>query len=180
MKVKGSVFIHLIKVIKSDKSGVYDKYLTVQDREIINQKILTSFWYPFETYKHCITAIFEVNAKNNPIVAKEWGRSECQAVMTTIYSAFISDGDPISFINSYEMIHKNFYDFGKIEVIEEGKSQVVINLTSFDVQCIPIFYLIEGWLECGLELCGAQNIKCEFLTKSWEGPSETSMRFTWL
>ena len=179
MKVKGSVFINLVKAIKSNKSGVYDKYLTIQDREVLNQKILPSFWYPYETYKHCITAIFEVIAKKNPNVAKEWGRSESRSLMTTVYSAFISN-DPIDFINAYEMIHKNFYDFGKIEVIEEGKNQVIFKLTDLDVQCVPIFYMIEGWLDCGLELCGAQEIKSEFLAKSWEGYPETTIRFTWL
>ncbi|OGP50750.1 MAG: hypothetical protein A2Y79_04570 [Deltaproteobacteria bacterium RBG_13_43_22] len=179
MKVKGSVFITLVKALKSDKSGVYDKYLTVQDREVISQKILPSFWYPYETYKHGITAIFEVIAKKNPNVAKAWGRTESQSLMTNMYSAFISS-DPLDFINAYEMIHKSFYDFGKIEVFEGGKNQVVFKLTDFDVQCVPIFYMIEGWLECGLELCGAKDIKSEFLTKSWEGHPETTIRFTWL
>ena len=179
MKVKGSVFITLVKAIKSNKSGVYDKYLTDQDREIINQKILSSFWYPYETYKHCINAIYEVIAKKNPNVAKEWGRTESRALMTNMYSTFISS-DPTDFINAYEMIHKNFYDFGKIEVVEEGKNQVVFKLTDFDVQCLPVFYLIEGWLECGLELCGAKNINSEFLSQSWKGYPESTIRFTWL
>ncbi len=178
MKAKGSVFITLVKAIKSDKSGVYDKYLTNQDREIINQKILPSVWYPYETYKHCLNAVFEVFARKNPNVAKEWGRTEGQALMTKMYSAFISN-DPIDFINAYEMIHKNFFDFGKIEVIEGGNNQVVFRLTNFDVQCLPNIYTIEGWLECGLELCGAKNIKSEFLAKSWEGHPETTIRFTW-
>jgi hypothetical protein len=179
MKVKGSVFITLVKTIRNDKSGVYDKYLTVRDREIISQKILPSFWYPYETYKRCINAVYEVIAKKNPRVAKEWGRSESRALMTNMYSSFIST-NPIDFISTYEMIHKNFYNFGRIEALEVGKNQVVFKLTNFDVQCVPIFYIIEGWLECGLELCGAKNIKSEILAKSWEGYPETAIRFSWL
>ncbi|MBN1662358.1 MAG: hypothetical protein JW943_02045 [Deltaproteobacteria bacterium] len=180
MKVKGSIFINLIKVIKSDKSGIFDKYLTAQDRGIINQKIYASFWYPYETYKNCLNAIYDVYGKKNPSAAKEWGRTGCKQAMTNMYSAFISDGDPMSFINSYGMIHKNFYDFGELEVIEEGKNQAVLKFTGLDAQCVPIFYMLQGWLEEGIALCGAQNIKGVFLTKSWEGHPETSMRFTWV
>jgi len=179
MNVKGSIFVDLVKMIKKDKSGVFDKYLTDKDRELISHKVLLSVWYPYETYKHCITAIFEVIAKKNPEVAKKWGREVCQTVMTDMYAAFVSKRDPISFLKKYEMIHKNFYDFGQIEVMEEKENQVSFKLSNLDAQCVPIFYIIQGWVECGMELCGAKNIKSVFLTKSWEGHPNTSLRITW-
>ncbi|MBN1662970.1 MAG: hypothetical protein JW943_05150 [Deltaproteobacteria bacterium] len=179
MNVKGSIFIDLVKTIKSDKSGVFNKYLTAQDWEIINQKIYPSFWYPYETYKHCLNANYEVNARKNPNTAREWGRSSCREAMTGMYSTFIYAGDPLRFMSIYEMIHKNFYDFGKVEVIEEGQHQAVFKFTELDVQCVPIFHILEGWLVQGIELCGAKNVRCVFLSKSWEGDHDTSMRFTW-
>ena len=77
------------------------------------------------------------------------------------------------------MIHKSFFDFGKTEVDVEGKNQAVMKFSNFDVKCAPIFYTIEGWLERGMELCGAKNIKSEFSTKSWEGHPATSWQLTW-
>ena len=178
MNIKGSLFIRLVKIIKSEKSGAYDKYLTDKDREIISQKIINGSWYPFETYKHCITALFEVVGKKNPETAKEWGRQECQAAMTTIYKAYIS-GDPMSFLKRYGVIHKSFHDFGDIDVLVEGESQATFKISNFDAKCVPFYYLLQGWLERGMELCGAKNITCAFLTKSWEGHPDTSLRLTW-
>ena len=179
MNVKGSIFIPVVKAIKSDKSGAFNTYFTDADKDIISQKILPSIWYPFDTYKRCINALFEVFGKKDPESAREWGRTASQAAMTTMYAAFVTKRDPISFLNKYEMVHKNFYDFGKIDVISEKENQVSFKLTNFDPQCVPIFYLIQGWLERGMELCGAKNINIVFLTKSWEGRPDTSFRITW-
>jgi len=179
MNIKGSVVIEVVKVIRKDKTGVFDKYLTGQDREIISQKILPSIWYPFETYKHCINAAFEVYAKKNPEILREWGRNAAQAAMTTLYTAYVTGRDPLTFLNKYEMIHKSFLDFSRVEVIKEKENQVLFKLHEMDPECVPFFYIIQGWLERGMELCGAKNIKLEFISKSWEGNPETTLRISW-
>ncbi len=178
-KVKGPVFIELVKMIKKDKSGVYDTYLTKKDREIISQKLLPSTWYPYEIYKRCLQAVFEVVAKNDLEVAKEWGRAACQTVMTGIYANVVKNCDPFSFIKKYQTTYRNIYDFGKTEVVAEGENQAVYTLSDFDAQFALGYYPIQGWLERGLELCGAKNVKSEFVTKSWEGQPATSIRFSW-
>jgi hypothetical protein len=179
MNVKGSIFIDMVRLIKKDKSDIYNKYLTDSDRRIINQRIMPGGWYPYETYKHCIAAIFEVVAKNDLDVAKEWGRYACQSAMTTTYSGIVSGRDPLFFIKNYEVTNRMFYDFGRIETIVEGKNQAVYKLSGFDAEFVVFYYLIQGWMERGIELCGAKNIESEFITKSWEGQPFTSMRFTW-
>jgi len=179
MNVKGSIFISLVKAIKHDKSGAFNKYLTDKDRALLGNKILPGGWYPFETYENCITAVFEITAKRNPEVAKGWGREECKAAMTGIYASFVDGQDPIKFVSAYGMVHKRFYDLGRVEATVEGTNQVLFKLIDFNTRCIPLHYFIQGWLEQGLELCGAKNIKFTFLTKSWEGHPETSMRLTW-
>lgn len=179
MNVKGSVFINLVRAVKHDKSGAFNKYLTDKDRVLLNNKILPGGWYPFETYEHCIIAIYEVLAKSNPDIAKGWGRAECREAMTGIYASFVEGQDPIRFVRDYGMVHKRFYDFGKTEVLVEGKNQVVFKLVNFDTRCVPLYYFIQGWLEQGMELCGAKNIQCAFLSKCWEGYPDTSLRITW-
>lgn len=179
MNVKGSICIDLVKMIKNDKSGACDTYLTDKDRQIMSQRILPSIWYPYEAYKHWITAIFEVFAKKDTEVAKKWGAAVCQAVMTTMYAALITKRDPLDFLNKYGSIHKNFYDFGKIDVIVEKENQVLFTLPQEFKDCFPVYYLIQGWLERGMELCGAKNITVGFISKSWEGKPDTTLRITW-
>jgi hypothetical protein len=178
--VKGSIFIEVVKRIKKDKSGVYKKYLTNEDWDVISQNLLPSSWYPYEPYKNCLKAIFKVVAKNDLEVAKEWGRTSCQAVMTGIYASVLKKKcDPLSFIKQYDTTYRNFYDFGQTVVIAEGKNGALYQLSDFDEQFALVYYAIQGWIERGLELCGAKNVSSEFVTKSWEGKPFTSIRFTW-
>jgi hypothetical protein len=179
MKVKGSLFIDFARTIKKDKSGVYDAYLTDTDREIISQRMWPSTWYPFETFKHCVKAVFEVIAKNDLQVVKEWGRAFFEPIITTTYMSFLKERDPFSFIKQFETINRSLFNFGKTEIVAEGKNRAVYTLSSFDAKFVPLYYIIQGCIERGLELCGAKNIKSEFITKSWEGHPFTSMRFTW-
>jgi hypothetical protein len=179
MNVKGSIFVEVVKTIKKDKSGIYKKYLTNEDLKTIDQKILPSSWYPYETYKNCLKAVFEVVAKNNYEIAKGWGRSTCQSVMTGIYASVLKNCEPFGFIKKYETGYRTLYDFGDTEVIAEGKNQAMYKISNFDEKFTLIYYIIQGWLERGVELCGAKNVKSEFVDKSWVGKPFTSMRFTW-
>ncbi|OGP57395.1 MAG: hypothetical protein A2162_02125 [Deltaproteobacteria bacterium RBG_13_52_11b] len=99
--------------------------------------------------------------------------------MTGTYKDLLTGCDPFSFIKRFEAINKSFYDFGNTEVVAEGENQALYKLTSFDAQFALLYHIIQGWMERGLELSGAKNIKCEFVTKGWEGHPFTSMRFTW-
>ncbi len=177
--VKGSIFIDVVKTIKKDKSGVYDTYLTLEEWKILSQQIMPSTWYPYETYKTCLKAIFEIIAKNDFRVAKEWGRTSCQNIMPSIYSSVLKNCSPLSFLKKFETVYRSYYDFGNTEIVEEGKTQAVYKLSEFDAQFTVIHYTIRGWIERGLELCGAKHVKSEFVTKSWEGQPFTSIRFTW-
>jgi len=179
MNVKGSVFIDLVRMIKKEKSGVYDKYLTSKDREIISPKMWPSGWYPYETYKHCLEAIFGVIAKNDLKVAKEWGRRTFEAVMASTYKDLLKRSDPFSFIKQFETINRSIYDFGSTEIVAEGENRALYKLSSFDAKFVLLYYIIQGWTERGLELSGAKSVKSEFVTESWEGHPFTSMRFTW-
>lgn len=179
MNVKGSIFIEVVKMVKKNKGLIYSKYLTKKDREFIKQNLFPSSWYPYEPYKHCLSAAFEVIAKNDLQVATQWGRTSCQATMTDIYKSVIKDCDPRSFLEKHEAISKSYYDFGKTEMIIEGENQALCKLSDFDNKFAPLHCTIQGWLERGLELCGAENVRSEMVTKSWEKQPFTSIRFTW-
>jgi hypothetical protein len=179
MKVKGSVFIPWVKVIKANKTGAYDNYLTNKDREIIDERILPNIWYPFETYKNCLNAVFEVLAKKDLEVATGWGRTFSKQVMSGLYEGTLEGLTPLDYLKRIGTLHKNFFNFGKIEIVFEAEKQVVYKLLEYDRQFVPLQYILRGWVEGSLSLCGAKNIKTEILTKTWEGAPFTSMRFTW-
>ncbi len=179
MKVKGSIFVEFVKAIRSDKTGVFDTYLTAEDREIMDQRIMPNLWYPYETFKHCLNAFFEIVAKKNLDTLKQWGRMYSEMVMPKIYASILKKDDPLSFIKRIAVFERNFFDFGRAEAVLEGATQAVYTVIDMDPQFAPFQYLIAGWVEHTTELCGAKNLKCTVLTKSWEGAVNTSVRLTW-
>ena len=179
MKVKGSVLIDFIKTIRADKSGVYEPYLTDEDREIIDQRILPSAWYPYDTFKHCFQAIFEVLAKGDLEKIREWGRMYGEAIMKGIYKGLLKEGDPLHYLKKYNTYLRNFFDFGSIEIKELSENEVEMALKDFDAQFVPAYYMMFGWLERTLEVCGAKNIKFEVLDRAWEGAPETRISISW-
>jgi hypothetical protein len=179
MSVKGSVLVPWVKGIKANKTGVYDKYLSNKDREIISEKILPNVWCPFETYRHCVNALFEVVANKDPEVIADWTRIFSQQVMTGLYGGTLEGLTPLQYIKRCATIIRTYFSFGKIEGVVEAEKQALFTVSEFDMQFIPLQYIIKGWIEGNLSLCGAKDVRSEIITKSWEGAPNTSMRFTW-
>ncbi len=179
MRAKGSILVDFVKTIRADKSGAYDPYLTPEDKEIISQRILPSAWYPYETFRRCFNAVFQVLAKRDLEQVRKWGRIYGEAIMGSIYKGLIRQGDPLEFVKKYEIYIRNFFDFGELKIEEEAPAQVIIRIRGFDKNFPPLYYMMYGWLERTLELCGAKNIKVEFLERAWEGGEETKIRISW-
>jgi hypothetical protein len=180
MNVKGSIFVEFVKAVRvGNKTGMFDKYLTDADREIIKQRIMPNLWYPYETFKNCLQAFFKTVANENLETIKEWGRKYSEMVMPKIYVAILKKDDPLSFIKRVGVFERNFFDFGRAEALLEGKTQAVYTTVDMDPEYAPFQYMIMGWVEHSLELCGAKNLKSTILTKSWEGGANTSVRLTW-
>jgi hypothetical protein len=158
--VKGSMLLEFVKAVRADKSGVYDSYLTEKDKEIISLKILNNTWYPYETYENCFKAVFNVVAKGDLKTIYEWGRIYGEKIITSIYKPVITEGNPRKALEMLELITK------------------LHTIKDFAQDFEPYFHLSRGWIERCLELSGAKNVKSEFISKSWEGTPETTIKFS--
>lgn len=178
-KVKGTVLVDFCKTIRADKSGVYEKYLSAEDRSLIAQKILPSAWYPYVTFKHCFTGAFEVLAKKNLDMVRQWGRAYGKSIMGGIYKGLLKEGEPMEYIKKYSVYIRNFLDFGAMEIEEEKSNSVRIKLYDFDPDFPPLFAIMQGWLECTMEMCGAKNIRTEALPKTANDRFDVAILLTW-
>ena len=96
--IKGSALIPFVKTIRADKSGVYDKWLTDEDRTIAAGKVFPSSWYPFETYQRCLTAVERVVINGDDETQKErlydWGYDAANSLLSGPYKNIIVQGSP--------------------------------------------------------------------------------------
>ena len=178
-RVKGSIFIDFVKTIKASKNPAYEKYLTAEDKQLLSQRLLPSAWYPFETFKHALEGIFEVLAKKNLDTVRGWGRVYGEAIISGFYTGIIRDGRPLESLQKYPTYLKNMLDFGSMEVKESGTNEALVTIRNFDPAFVPFFYIMFGWLERSLEMCGAKDVKSELISATWQGAPETQVKFVW-
>ncbi|MFP4445861.1 MAG: hypothetical protein ACLFPD_06400 [Desulfosudaceae bacterium] len=178
-QVKGTLFINIAKNIKADKTGVFDKFLTDEDRQILSKLILQSAWYPYETYRNCLTAIAAVLAKNDPDILKDWGREQGQATMETIYKLALKKDDAQEAMNSYDRVVKAQFNFGSITGTMVGDQEMHITMEGFDKDFEAWYHIASGWMEKYLELVLKKPVKSRIIKKSWEGAPATVFQLTW-
>jgi uncharacterized protein (TIGR02265 family) len=178
-RVKGTVLVDFCKTIRADKSGAYQKYLTDEDQAILHSKIIPSAWYPYDTFKNCFNAIYEVLAKKNLNTVKDWGKLYGKAIMGGIYKGLLKQGEPLEYIKKYEVYIRNFLDFGEMEIIEEKPNQVLMKLSQFDPDFPPLYAIMQGWLECTMEMCGAKDLRLDVQKKGPADSHDAAIRLSW-
>jgi len=178
-RVKGTILIDFVKTIKADRSGAYAPFLTPQDQAVIAGRILPSGWYPYETFTHCFNAVVTVLAKRDMEAVRHWGRLYGENILTGFYKGMLRAGAPMDSLLKYQNHIRNLFDFGEIEVEPLKQTQALIKITGFDLKFEPQYHMMRGWIERSLEICGALDISCEFVEKSWQGDPQTSLKFSW-
>ena len=178
-RVKGTILLDFVKTIRADKKGSYDQYLTAKDREIISERILPSAWYPYETYMACFQGVAAVVGKNNSQTIRQWGRLYGEAIITGVYKGIVKEGAPLDSLKKYSSYYRNLFDFGEFEIVPASPREAVLAVRGFDLQFEPQYHLIRGWIERSIELCGAREVKSDFVAKSWEGAPDTRLQLSW-
>ena len=74
-KVKGTMLVDQVRMIRAHKHHDWDDVLEPEDWEFINQMFLPSSWYPLEWYEKCGWATFQVLAGGNVDLVRFRGRA---------------------------------------------------------------------------------------------------------
>ena len=177
--VKGILLKIFIKSIRANKSGVYDNMITEEDKRIVNQRILDSSWYPYETFKNCFTAVFKVEAKENLNTVIKWGYNYGKQTLERIYKEPMKRADLKSAVDAYNLLFKSWFDFGTQygELLSDTEVNIVIE--DFDRDFIIFYYVAMGWMQSFLEVYLGKKVVTKFLEKSWEGSDKTVFNVTW-
>ena len=170
-KMKGSLMLGYVRFFKSLKNEKLNAYLNDEDRKILQERLLQSSWYPGETARHVIKALFEVAAQGNPESSRQWGRFSALEIVPTTYKNFLKPGDPFESLKSFRRIFLTFLDMDGLKVAEEkpGLSKFRILDPGDDPIIVPFVYMMAGFVEGLLELAGGKEINCAVKREVYEG-----------
>ena len=166
-KVKGSVFIYFVKVMRKAKDERAFGYLTDEDKAIVAGKIFPSIWYPIDTFWRCVKACYEVFGERRPANAREWGKVFGIQMMQDIYKDSVSsftDGDIPTAIQTFSQLSRSFFSPSQIELVSIDSRSAQLRLTQpGDDPAAKIFYfVICGGLEKFVEMAGGENPRASF------------------
>ncbi|MFX1239163.1 MAG: hypothetical protein ACFFAS_03865 [Promethearchaeota archaeon] len=178
-KIKGSLVKSCVIPARANKTGIYQKILTEQGKDLLKQRIFDSIWYSHDAYKELFNAVCKVEANNNKKIIIEWGKKFGEITMTSIYRGSIVEGSIEKALNKYARFHKMVYTIGTIKYEILSENHIIIAYADFDPEWENFYYLALGWLKKYLELCVGKQISHKIIKKSWEGAKDTTYEFTW-
>lgn len=174
-KVKGMLLVPWVKVVRSDKTGMFDKWLDDSDRKIISARVLPSSWYPFETYRHIFDAVSTIFARGDEKIIHDWGQQVATEMLTGTYRIIIVPNSPMESMKKCMFMGSIFFDPGETEMKVTGEKSFEIHCIDYPADFKNLYLLLRGWYTRLLILAGAQNIENEITAKSWLGNAKHSV-----
>lgn len=163
MQIKGTFMLDFIKLIRANKDKDWDKWLTPEDREIIESKVLPSNWYPFDSWQRIGNAVFNEMAGGNLDLIRAYGPTITKNLLN-VYSHVLVEGDPAASIEKFEGIRKTFLKGMESNIIitERGTDMMKLEILSIgqeDTFLEAFAHATMGGIEELVKLAGGKNIE---------------------
>lgn len=180
-KVKGSLLVDYVRMIRANKDREWDKYLTEEDWKIINSRILPSAWYPLETFQRAGMATFHELAGGNLSAVRAWGKISMEQLLKNIYKSVIADNNPMKALERYILLRRQFFNFSEqeFEKVGEKHARVFLDYGPDREGGEPYAAQFEGGLEKIVEMTHGSTPKIESSRKEHKGFNGIVFDITW-
>jgi uncharacterized protein (TIGR02265 family) len=180
-KVKGTMLMDFVRMIRANKNLDWDKHLQPGDWDIINGILLPSKWYPIGFYRRCSMAAFSLLANSDLEAARANGRSMAKRLFDNTYKSMTQSRDPMRALKQFVATYASFFNFSglKLEQVEPHHAKVHHDYSSVDKGNIPYCHQLQGMFETLVSMSGGKNHKVSITAKQWEGAPATVFDITW-
>lgn len=170
MEIKGSAVKATPDFIKANFYNRYHdwtKSLPESSRQIIEQPIYATTWYPLmesviiPTQKAADLFYGGDHAK----AAREIGRYSSDIALKGIYKIFVRISSPHFVLSRASNIFSTYYQPSDIKVVETAEKKTVLQLSKFHPNEILIMDRIAGWIEHTLEITLKSPLKVQVENK---------------
>jgi hypothetical protein len=170
-KIKGSLMIFFVKFFKATKDERLEAYLTDEDRKLLQERVLIATWYPAETARRLVQALFEVVGNKDPQAPRQWGRFAALNIVPVAYDSFLRPGDTFETLKNFGKIFPSFVDSPWFKISEErpGYLEAYYLDPGDDPIYIPFAFMMAGWIEGLIELAGGKETRFEVGWEDREG-----------
>jgi len=178
--VKGVLFAEYVRMIRSRKDIDWSPYLSAEDGPFLQQTIVDSEWYPFDTFERMGLGIIREIAGGDVEAARLWGRKSIDYLKDAL-NALTSDGEPRESLMRFQVLRRGYFDFDpvRIRAISGTHARLEIAYGASDLAEEAAFYQTLGYFERLLELSGARDIRCSIQSMAWQGAPSSILELDW-
>ena len=179
-KLKGNILASRLVVLdklfgKQGRESIWP-LLTVDEREVLEGKILPASWYDGALLVKLMTLVDSELGAGDHELTRRMGYHAAAIQLGDVYGTFIRPGKPEFLLNRCSTIWNLTHDFGRVEVelIAESKSRIRL----YGIDLVTVMGLV-GWVHQGLEMSGCKNIRYRGSPLQGRGPEVFEMRWAW-
>jgi uncharacterized protein (TIGR02265 family) len=180
-KVKGTMLLDFVKMVKVHKNLDWNKHLKPEDWEIINSIILPSKWYPLDFFRRCSTAAFDLLAGGNLDLARANGQMMAKHLFETTYKSILQTKDPMRALSHFVTNYATLFNFSmlKLEKVDARHAKVMHDYDAREKGTAPYCHQMQGMFETMIQMTGGTNGKVVLAAKQWEGAPATIFDISW-
>ena len=156
MRVKGTVILDLVRIIRSEKDKNWEPYMAPEDMEIINGTVMASKWYPGDSFWRISYAVAKEVGRMEPENLFAFGRLSASSYLK-LYNRLLVPGDPAATIERCISSWNLFYDFeGSADYrrneTQKGPNRITIKAYDYPEMLLPemrfpYFYGLAGYYQ---------------------------------
>ena len=178
--VRGDLFVDYVRMIKSRKDIDWSKYLLPDDMRFLNETIINSEWYPFDTFERMGVGIITEYADKDMQTVRLWGRTQVHDLIQT-HKDLVCEGDAAETLMRYHVLRKTFFNFSAVDLagVNDGYAKFRISYNMSRLAEEAATYQTLGFFEGLLTLSGATDIRYKFTSRLWEGDAYTILEMQW-
>ncbi|HJZ87883.1 MAG TPA: hypothetical protein VKN99_22065 [Polyangia bacterium] len=152
--------------------------LQPEDRELVEQRLQTSNWYPFSTWIALCEAADEAHGSGDLSLCRKMGHYAGLKDLGTAYRQMFTQGDPLQIVRYAKQFWSLYYDSGAVEVENEGAGHFDLRIRDFGSPHLAHCLRVAGWIDASIELFKASGnvdiVSCRAL-----GHPECRFRASW-
>jgi hypothetical protein len=180
-KVRGELLVDLVRAVRAREDLPWEKYLTPEDMEIVNSMVIPSSWYPLESYRRIMIGNWELIAKRDRNIMREYTRHLVNEMLKGPYGPHLDRGDPYQAMTKFMELRRRLFNFSQWDMEKKGEKQMLLRLSQLgNIEDIDIYILhVCDYLHALAEYNGAKDVEFEIQETNEQGESAYVINISW-
>ncbi len=169
-KVRGMIFADYVRMLKTDKSMDWTRYLNSFDTAFLEQRIRENEWYPFESFERMGLAILNEIAMHDMEAIRSWGKYSMDGLIN-MNPDLVTPGDPRESLMKFYVLRTSFFNHNPVQLVSalHNYAKIKVSFRMCRQAEEAATWQTIGLIENILEKAGVPQVKVEIGARAWKG-----------